>query len=175
MATVPKKLHQHPLDALAAGDPKKVIALMLWKARHRQPDMYVQIDEKDLNGFEACVHYLKVIPEVDIRRPSGLPVQEAVAATHTRRAVPGREATPPKPYVVVRLVESGTENMIKPVENNQEDYDTAKHAARVRKARDQAPELAERIVSAARSGEMSLSDIQDTADALLLLAGEAAL
>jgi hypothetical protein len=165
---VPKKLD--PLDALAQGDPKQIIALMLWKARHREPDMYVQFEEKDIAAFEDCARYLKVTPEVRIRRPSGLPAQAAVPATHNRRAVPGREATGPKPYVIVTLVDRGTENVIRPVENNQEDYDTAQDAIVVRKARDQAPELAQRLVNQARTGEFSMSDMQDAADALLVLA-----
>lgn len=167
---VTKKTALHPLDALAQGDPKMVMALMLWKERHRQPDMYVQIDEKDLQGFEDCVTYLKVKPDVLIRRPQGVPAQPGLPATHHRRAVPAREAIPPKPYLIVSLVERGTENVIRPVENNEADFDTAKDAAALRKARDQAPELANRILAQARSGEYSLSDIQDAADALLTLA-----
>src|SRR6266403_1241714 len=73
---MPKKPAQpHPLDVLANGDPKKVIALMLWKARRRQPDLYVKIDEDDLKGFEDCVTYLKVVPEVMIRRPPPIAAQ----------------------------------------------------------------------------------------------------
>jgi hypothetical protein len=165
-----KKAQLHPLDALAQGDPKKVIALMLWKARHREPDMYVQLDENDLQGFEDCVTYLKVKPDVLIKRPQGVPAQPGIPATHHRRAVPAREAIPPKPYVIVSLVEHGTENVIRPVENNQADFDIAKDAAAVRKARDQAHELASRILAQAKSGEYSLSDIQDAVDALLTLA-----
>jgi hypothetical protein len=39
----------------------------------------------------------------------------------------------------------------------------------MRKARQDAPQIAQRIVNQARSGEYSLSDIQDAANALLLL------
>jgi hypothetical protein len=67
MAT--RKQALDPLDALAQGDPLRVIALMLWKNRHREPDMYVQITERDIEGFEACVNYLKVKPTVLIKRP----------------------------------------------------------------------------------------------------------
>jgi len=170
-ATKPRKaVKPDPLDALAEGDLKRVIALMLWKARLREPDMYVQITENDIKGFEDCVAYLKVKPEVMVKRPPGLPAQAAIPATGNRRAVAAREATPPKPFVIVTLVEDGTENVIRPVENNQEDYDIAQDAAHVRKARDQAPALAERIVNQARSGEFSLSEIQDAADALIILA-----
>ena len=159
-----------PLAELALGDPKKVIALMLWKARRRNPDLYEKIDARDLEGFEACVSYLKVQPDVMIKRPAGLPAQAAIPAAGNRRAVPAREATSPKPYVVIALVEKGTENAIRPVEDNQNDYDLAQDAAALRKARDQAPMLAERLIQQGRTGEYSLSDIQDAANALQLLA-----
>lgn len=158
-----------PLDALAQGDPKNVIALMLWKARHRNPDLFVQIDENDIVGFEACVQYLKAKPVVQIRRPEGLPEQAAIPATHNRRAVPARAATPAKPYVIVTITDERGD-AIKPVENNQADWDTAQDATQVRKARDQAPDLAARILNQARAGEFSLSDIQDAANALMILA-----
>lgn len=161
-----KKLDK--LDALAAGDPKNVIALMLWKARHRQPDLYVQIDEKDITGFDDCVNYLKVVPEVRITRPQGLAPQEAQPATHTRRAVQARPGTNPKPFVVVTLVDKDG-NAIRPVENNEADYDIAQDAAAVRKARDQAPQLAAQLIAQAKTGEFSLSDMQDAANALLIL------
>lgn len=158
------------LDQLARGDPKEVIALMLWKGRHRNPDLYAQIEEKDLAGFQACMAYQKVTPTVMIKRPQGTPEQPALPATRGRSARPAIPATGPKPFVIVALVEERTENAIKPVENNQADYDVAQDAATVRKARDQAPELARRILAGAQSGDSSLSDIQDAADALITLA-----
>lgn len=159
----------HPLDAVAA-DPKKVIALMLWKARHQEPDMYVQITERDLEAFNASNTHQKMVPDVMIKRPAGLPAQAAVPASAGRRAVPGREAGEPKPYVIVTLVEKGTENVIRSVEDNQADLDTSRDAAAVRKARDQADSLAGRILGQMRTGEFSNSDLQDAADALVLLA-----
>lgn len=171
MATQPKKAAKlDPLDTLAQGDPKRVIALMLWKARLREPDMYVKIDERDLKGFEDCVAYLKVKPDVMVKHPPGLPAQAAIPAMGNRRAVPARAATPPKPFVIVTLVEEGTENVIRPMENNEEDYDASQDAAQVRKARDQAPGMADRLMQQGRTGDFSLSDITDAANALLTLA-----
>lgn len=161
---------QHPLDALAAGDPRGVIALMLWQRRFEQPDLYAQITEKDIVGFQDCVRYMKVTPEVQILRPAGIEAQPAIPATKNRRAVPARPATDPKPYVIVRLVEKGTENAIRPVENNQEDYDKMAASAQVKQARDSAPGLAQRLIQQANSGEYSLSDMQDAANALMILA-----
>ena len=164
-----KPKEQHPLDALAEGDPLRVIALMLWKARMREPDLFVQIFEKDIKGLDDCTNYLEVVPRVDIHRPQGEPAQPALQTPGRQRAVPARPAQPAKPYVIVTLVdESG--NMIKPVENNEVDFDASQEAANVRKARDQAADIAQRIVHQAHSGEFSLSDIQDAADALVTLA-----
>lgn len=167
-----KKPTVDPLDALSQADPKRVIAMMLWQRRHQNPDMYVRIDERDIEGFDACMRYQKLQADVMIKRPAGIPGQEAIPATHRRRAVPAREATPPKPYVIVALVEKGTENAIRPIEDNQDDYDTAQRAAQIRAARDKAPALAALILRQAQSGESSLSDIRDAADALVLLASQ---
>lgn len=156
------------LDTLAQGDSQRVMALMLWVARKRNPDLYVQINEHDIRGFDDCIAYLKVKPQVRISRPQGLPAQPAIPQTANRRAVPAREATAPKPYVMVVLTDEKGD-AIRPVENNEQDFDEARAAADVRKARDQAPELAQRLVQQARTGEYSLSDMQDAANALLTL------
>jgi hypothetical protein len=72
--------------------------------------------------------------------------------------------------VIVSLVEAGTENVIRPVENNQ---DGLRRGRAMRppcaSARENAPGLAQRLVQQANSGEYSLSDMQDAANALLLL------
>lgn len=158
------------LDQLAEGGAEGVIALMLWQARKRNPDMYVQITEVDIKGFTDCTRYLKVVPEVQIFRPQGIPAQPAIPAAGSRRAVPAREAQPPKPYVMVRLVEKGTSNGIRPVENNEEDYDAQQQRARVMAAKDKAAGLAHRLIQQANSGEYSLSDMSDAAQALVTLA-----
>ena len=160
----------------ANANPLKAIALMLWRARMANPDMYVKVEERDLKAFEDCVTYLKVKPTVIIHREPAQPAQPAVPAAGNRRAVPGREAIPPKPYAVIALVEERdgkpTMNMIKPVENNQEDYDRSLDSAALRRARDQAPDLASRLMSASRTGDYSSSDLQAAAEALSLLARE---
>ncbi len=164
-----KPKEQHPLDGLAEGDPLKVMALMLWKNRFREPDMYVQIFEKDIEGLKACVDYLEVTPVVSIHRPQGQDAQPAQPGSSTRRPVPALPTQPAKPYVIVTLVDARGD-MIKPIENNERDFDAADEAAKVRKAKDQAADLAQRILQQAQSGESSLSDTQDAADALVILA-----
>ena len=171
---------EEPKDVLdrfveeAQANPRRAIALMLWQARLQAPDMYVRVDEKAIKGFDDSVNYLKVKPAILIHHEPGLPAQPAIPATHNRRAVPAREATPAKPYAVIALVEEKdgkpSMDMIKPVENNQEDYDASIDAAAVRRARDNAPDLAMRLQRAATSGDFSSADLQDAANALVLLA-----
>lgn len=172
MATATKKKPGplDPLDALAAGDPREVIALMLWKGRHRQPDLFAQITAADIAAFKECCDYQEVKPTVVIERPPGRPAQEAIPASHGRPATPPRPADPPKPFVMVTLCDGQSGNAIRPIENNQEDFDQAKQTVAVRKARDQAPAMADNILRAVRSGEWSLSEMQDAANALMILA-----
>lgn len=165
-AVVPKDA----LDALAIGPLKDVIALMLWKNRHNQPELYVQLTERDLSGFKACVDYLHVVPEVRIVRPQGLPGHDGVQATKTRSAIPPQGPTPPKPYVIVALVERGTENAIRPVENNEEDWQAAEEAKNFNRARDRALQLAGELQQVAATGNFSSSVIQDAAQCLVALA-----
>lgn len=173
MATKQPKLD--PLDELAQGDPRMIIALMLWKNRHREPDLYVQLDQRDIDGFKACVNYLKVKPAVMIRRPEEIPGTPAIPAAGNRRAVPARPSIPARNYVMVALVEQGkdgkpSENAIRPVENNEEDFDQQKDTASIKRAKDNAQDLANRLLKAAASGDYSLSDMQDAASDLVLLA-----
>lgn len=166
--TPPKPID--PLDALAAGDPKDIIALLLWKGRHRNPDMFMQITPTDISGFKACCEYQELVPTVVIERPVGRPAQEAIPASHGRPMTPARPADPPKQFVMVTLCDGQSGNAFRPIENNEEDYDRQKQSVAVRKARDQAPQMADNILRAVRTGEWSLSEMTDAANALLILA-----
>ena len=163
-----KPKQQDQFDALAAGDPQRVMALMLWKHRLNQPDMCVQIDEQDIQGFDDCVAYLKVKPQVRVYRPEGVPEQPPVPAQGNRRAIPGRAAIPPRPYVMVVLTDQKGD-VIRPVENNQEDYDASLERAKVQRYRDNAPQLAQTLLNMAKSGEYSLAVMQECADSLVAL------
>src|SRR5260221_7353593 len=159
-----------PLDALVAGPLKDIIALMLWKNRHNEPELNVQLTERDLSGFRACVEYLHVTPEVRIVRPQGMPGHDAIPATRTRSAIPAAEPTPPKPNVTICLVERGTENAIRPVENNEQDWQAAEEAKNFNRARDRALQLAGELQQVAATGNFSSSVIQDAAQCLVALA-----
>lgn len=158
------------LDHLAEGDPKDIIAAMLWKARHHYPSLSMELTEKDLKGLNDCVTYLKVKPEVLIVRPQGRPAQAPQPAVGQRRAVPGFDAEPPRPFVVVALVEKGTANAIRAVENNVEDNERRIMAEAVAEYRARAGQIAANLENIVRTKDFSESDLREAAAALRTLA-----
>ena len=158
-----------PLNAFADGDPFKAVAILLWKDRHRNPEMAVQVTPADLKGFAECVQYLKVTPEVRIHRPEGRPAQAAVPERAGRSAIPARPAEPPRPYVMIQLVDKDG-SAIKPVENNEDDYQRGIQADKRRQAREQADSLVTALRGELASGDFNKSTIDGVCDALLVLA-----
>lgn len=159
------------LDVLAKADPRRVIALMLWKQRFENPEMAVQITEKDITGFDQCAAYLKVEPGVRIERPLGRPGQAPIPAMGNRRAVPGYPPEPPRPFVVVAVVEKGTENGIRPIENNEEDNQRRIEGEERRRARENATGLAQSLEGmSAQGADISSSILREAAAVMRLLA-----
>ena len=153
---------------LAERDPKQAIMLLFWKARHQNPEFTVNITPEDVKGFTDCVNYLQVEPEVRIYRPQGLPAQASVPAHGNRRAVPGREAKPPKPFVVVQMVDAEG-NAIVPIENNEEDLAAGAKAKNLARIRENAPSLHARLMADVRTGNLSTDIITEAANNLLAL------
>lgn len=165
-AVVPKDA----LDALALGPAKDVIAAMLWVNRHNEPELVVQIKEQDLVEFRACMEYQNVTPDVRIVRPQGHPGHDGIPATKMRSAIPPQGPTPPKPYVIVCLVEKNTENAIRPIESTEQGWQAAEEARNVARARDKALQLAGELQRAAATGDFSSSILNDAASCLAALA-----
>lgn len=168
MAKAPIK-KKDQLDHLAEGDPRNVIALMLWKARHRNPELALQITQRDIDGMKACTDYLKIEPAVDICRPQGRPAQEHIPAMGNRREVPARAAEPARPFVLVRLVAKGTQDTFRAVEDNEEDNEKRIAAEQLVEIRAQGPALAARLEGYARTGDFVASDLRDAAQWLRTL------
>lgn len=158
------------LDQLAASDNTEIIALMLWKDRRRNPDLTVQITEKDITGWRDSTTYLKVTPQVRIYRPQGLPAQAAIPAAGNRRAVPARAAEPARPFVVVQVIEAKTGDAIKPIENDEEGARRRDEADALRRYRETAPGLARELQQQSATGNFSSSMISEAAEALAALA-----
>lgn len=160
----------NPFAALVAAGPLEVIKLLLWKARFREPELQAQITEKDINGFYECTAYLKVPTEVKIFQPPGRPAIPEIPASGKRPAIAARPAIPPKAWVQVNLVEAGTDNSVRPVENNEEDYGRQQRTEAVRHARDRVPMMAQRVKNDAAQGVFSASEVNELAEMALLLA-----
>lgn len=161
------------LDQLAAdgnANPRRIIALLLWQDRHRNPEMSRQITENDLKGFTDCVNYLETETDVVILRPQGHPGTAGVPAVGKRRAVPARPAEGPRAWVTVNLVRRGTMDSVKPIENNEDDARLRDQAEDVRRWRDKAAGIARELISGAASGSYSTSVMQEAAQALNVLA-----
>lgn len=163
---VPKK---DSLDLLAEGDPKKIIALLLWRDRFRNPEMSAHVTLEDLDGFEQCSDYLGVTTQVSIFRPQGRPAQEAVATTPGKRGIAARAAEPPRDYVFVGVVDKDG-NSIKPIESTEENADRRDAANALRSSREKGPRLAALLRGACQSGTYSTAEIQEAAQALEVLA-----
>jgi hypothetical protein len=160
------------LDELALklqASPKDAVALLLWKNRHSNPEMSEQISAADVAKLDACAAYLEVTPTVRIYRPKGIPKQDPIPAHGERRAIPGREAVPAKPYVVVQLVDQKGDAFV-PIENNEEDAKLRDRRRELSRLKERAPALAAQIQTDIQQGAFSNSTLIEAANTLLALA-----
>lgn len=144
------------LEQLEKAGPRAIIALLLWKNRHANPNLAVTITQADMDALKQCLEYQEAAPDVAIWRKPGA--------------------------VLVGLVEKGTElkdkdgqqtsmgNAITPVENNQGDLDRANSAKALTALKEQAPLLARRLRSEDQAGICSSDTVSLCADALIRLA-----
>lgn len=157
------------LDTLAQTDPKDIIALLLWKDRFRNPEMAVQITEQDIAKWRACTEYLEVKPQVSIHRPQGRPASPGTPATATRSGTPPTPAEPPRPYVVVQILDQQGHG-IKPIENNEEDAKIRDRSNELLKYRDRGAQIAAQLLMELRTGELTDGTVSEAAQALTALA-----
>ncbi len=163
------------LDQFVKWDPKNAIAILLWKMRRELPDLTLQVTERDITGFQECVDYLEIQPTVKIYRPMGRPAAEAIPAVAGtkdrpgRSAVPARPADPPRPFVLVQLLDQEG-NAFRPIENNEEAAQEAERAERKRRSREQAITIANRVLADVGAGVFSNETMKEAAQALLALA-----
>lgn len=158
------------LDTITAADPQDAMALMLWKDRHRNPEFTVTITADDIKELQDCAAYLDVKPEVRIYRPPGRPEVPARPATATRSATPFIPAEPPRPYVLVQMVDSKTGHAFKPIENSEPNAKLRDAAEAWRKAADRASSLSAQIMAELSSGSITDGTMREAAAALIVLA-----
>ena len=188
MAT-PKAKNAPKLDPLnqLAQDPRALLLQMLWQRRLEHPEMSIVITPKDREGLEQCAAFLKVGLEVrSFVRGQNVLVQavDAKSKIVVRRRVavrnkeghdviadkdfdlaPGED---PQPGDV--LVSIG--DAIRPIENNEADFDTAAKLERIRMARASAPSLVLQVKSAAAVGTFSKEMVEEVCNSLMLLVGQ---
>jgi len=167
-ARAPKK---DPLDLFAEAPLDRVLQLVFWKLRHKNPDMAVLIEQKDLEAFKQSMDYQEVKPALLVYRPQGDPGHPGSPAVGKRRAVPARDPSPARPFVVVALVQEGTKNTVKPVENNEQDYQRGDLARRQAVARGRAGSLATTLRNGAANLDLVTSGVlEEAAETLSTLA-----
>lgn len=160
-----------PLDTLVGAGPLRAIALMLWKARYRNPEFAVQITPADLQAFEDCINYLKVDPKVLIRRPPGQPAIPALPPSKRfPEGYPARAGEPPRPYVLVSMVDAKSGDAFKPIENSEEGAKMRDREDVLRRLRERAPLLAQSVASNAAQNVFSNSEITELCNAAIELA-----
>lgn len=181
MATHPKGKKVVQLDtldqAVKTWSTDMWAKMLLWKNRIANPEMTVEVTEKDILAWQECVTYLNIDTQLKIHRPQGRPAAEAIAAVPGtpqrpgRSAIPARPADPPRPFVLVQLLDQDG-NTFKPIENNEQDRQRQEEAERLRRARDQGRNLATQLQHDMGSGVYSNATIGDAAAALIALSNQ---
>jgi hypothetical protein len=163
-----KPRHKDALDSFATAPLDRVLQLVLWKLRHKNPEMAVLITEGDITGFEQSMSYQGVVPAILIERPQGRPAHAGARGKVV--SVAPFSGEPPRPFVIVAVVERGKKNAIRAIENNQDDFERGDLARRIALARGKAATLAQQVRNAAASGDFTSGTLEDAAEALEVLA-----
>lgn len=161
-------VQKDPLDVLAEGDPRDVMALMLWKVRHRYPQMSMEITKRDIDQFKASLDYMGVKVGVAIVHPQGRAASPGRKAEGDKPAVPPRPAEPPRPWIFVGVVEKDeggdlTMNTVTPIESDEEGAAQRDQQLRLQKMRDRAPMIANALIQMANSNSISTSEMGEAA------------
>ena len=127
-----------------AVDLQDLMALMVWKMRHHLPALVVQITPADRKALRDTLEYNEQTVKVNIEDRNGT--------------------------TLIHLTDARTGDQIIATENNEADLDRAQAAAKLRQQRQSILELAPPVLNSARSGDMSLSMIEDLCNAAVAVA-----
>lgn len=125
-------------------DQTRQIMQILWAGRMINPEMSVEVREKDVQALDDCMNYLKQ--------------EGTIGVTKNQHG-----------NMVIALVDKDG-NSIRPIENNEEDFDRAALAQQVARAKEAMPGVAERVRNSASVGDFSASEIMELVDMALVLA-----
>lgn len=181
-AALRRRRSMSPIDSLVAdaeaGDLRRALMLIFWKMRFEDPTFTVEIDPKDIKGFDDCTNFLveegtmKKGPEIRVYRPGGIPAVEPIPAKGNRRAVPGRPARPPKELVIVQMVDADGNGFV-PIENNERDYDRQQDTNAKRRSIERARLIADQLAGDLSRNEFSENTVKDAIATLRLLGNRA--
>lgn len=162
----------NPLDRIC--DPAnmgEVICLLFWKNRFRNPGMQTTITPDDIDRFRASCDWLEVRPQALIKRPPGAPARPGYGPSPGRpEGFPGSPAEGPRDFVVVAVVDEGTEDVIRTAERDEEHGVKADRARNLRNIVNKAGNLAAAIMGQASEGVYSNAVITEAAEALQTMA-----
>lgn len=184
MATAKKKAPPtNPLERLAQ-DPNALLLHLLWQRRIESPGLSLAISAKDRDGLAQCSEYLKAGLEVRAFVRGDRVLVQAVDKSSkivVRRKVAGKSKEGAD-VVVDKDVDLSTGDLpdagdvivsigdaIRPIENNEADFDAAAQADRVRAAKTNGVRLASQARAMAAGGTISTDMVVEVCDALLLL------
>jgi len=134
------------LKAVASGSLVNLVALMFWKMRHANPDFAMTFTESDITGMQQSMDYNEQTPKL---------VAEAR-----------------QDYVVLRVEDEKTGDMIRVSENNEADLAKGEQAKKVRRIRESASMLVATVRGELSQGVTSNDSINALCDSLLALARE---
>lgn len=154
-----------------AEDPMRALMLMFWKNRNQNDAFSIDVTAADLKGFEDCINYLEVNPQIRVFRPRGMPTHPGAPATETRSAIAPRPAGRPKDYVVIQMVDQNGDAFV-PIENNEADLKRSQEAKRIQRIRDTASQLAGQLIADLQANTTSSSTVMEAAEALKVLAAQ---
>jgi hypothetical protein len=157
------------LDELVVADSKQIIALMLWKERHANPEMVVKITEADIRGLADCTTYQGIEADVRIYRRPAIPPHDAIPGQPGRAGVNAFPGMPAADFVTVAMVAKGTEDTFRPIENNEQDFAIGEKLRNRQRLIANAVPLANRVKNSAANGDFASTDIMELADIVLSL------
>ncbi len=144
-ATPPKHI-----VAIAAGPHDVPIGLLFWKLRNQFPELSVTITEQDIKGFQDSMEYQEQAPKLIIE------------AHRVHKDKPG--------VLVVRIADARTGDLIRVSENSEEALQEAELAKKLRRLKEQVPNMVANVRGEMSQGITSDDTIRTLCEAATALA-----
>lgn len=145
-AVKPKRPPKPPkaLAAIAAAGVDSAVAMLFWKLRNYYPEFAMTFTETEIRHFKASLAYQDQVPKI---------VLEAKAQ-----------------HVVLRIEDDKTGDMIRVSESTEADLDAAEAAKKLRRVKEQMPNLVAAVMGEWNQGTTSQESITSLCNAATMLA-----